>query len=77
MGRNMSGSGMMIQTYLVKDEGKTLEFKENCRSLRRIAQFVSDELSCPRINSEDIDFRAVSGFFYGVRGLNMNAGGIH
>jgi predicted HTH transcriptional regulator len=36
----MNGSGMMIQSFLVKDEGKTLEFKENCRSLRRIVQSV-------------------------------------
>jgi hypothetical protein len=57
---------MMIQSFLVKDDGKTLEFKENCRSLRRIVQSVFDELDelpYPQINSEDIDFRAASEFF--------------
>ena len=28
----------MIQSYLARDEGKTLEFKENCKSLQRIVQ---------------------------------------
>lgn len=56
----------MVQSFLVKDEGKTLEFKDNCRSLRRIVQSVFDELPCPQINSEDIDFRAASEFFQGV-----------
>jgi len=73
MDRNMNVSGMMIQSFLVKDEGKTLEFKENCRPLRRIVRSVFDELPCPQINSKDINFRALSR----VRGLDMNAGGIH
>jgi len=60
MDRNMNESGMMTQSFLVKDEGKTLEFKENCRSLRHIVQSVFDELPCPQINSEDINFRAAS-----------------
>lgn len=30
----------MIQSLLIKDESKTIEFKENCRSLQRIAQSV-------------------------------------
>ena len=73
----MDRSGMMIQSFLVKDEGNVLEFKENCRSLRRIVQSVFDELPCPKINSEAIDFRAGSEFSHGVRGLAINAGGIH
>jgi len=68
---------MIIQSFLVKDEGKALEFKENCRSLLRIVQSVFDELPCPQINSEDIDFRADSELSQGVKGLDMNAGGIH
>jgi ATP-dependent DNA helicase RecG len=28
----------MIQSYLARDEGKTLEFKENCKSLQHIFQ---------------------------------------
>jgi len=36
----MNEGEMMIQSFLVKDEGKTLEFKENCRSLKRIVQSV-------------------------------------
>ena len=68
---------MMIQSFLVKDDGKTLEFKENCRSLWRIVQSVFDELPCPQTNSEDIDFRAASEFFHCVRGFDINAGGIH
>jgi len=28
----------MIQSYLARDEGKTLEFKENCKSLQHIVQ---------------------------------------
>jgi len=56
---------------------KTLEFKKNCRARRRIVQSILDELPCPKINLEAIDFRAASEFFHGVRGLNMNAGGIH
>ena len=60
----MNKSEMMIQSFLVKDEGKTLEFKENCRLLRRIVQSVFDELPCPHINSEGIDFRVVSEFFH-------------
>lgn len=28
----------MIRNLLTKDEGKTLEFKENCRSLRNIVR---------------------------------------